>query len=475
MTESAASPAGTAPASSPARWFNGLSFRLFAITVASILFVEGLIFVPSASKFRTNWIDARVNAARIAALALEAAPSRMVSQELSVQLLENAQVLSVNEIEDDMRFQLLEPAEPIAGDMYVVDQRGTTALQRSLDALGAFYAPEDRILMISDIGSAENRVIEVVVPQAPLRAEIRGFGRRIFGLSLLIALIAASLIYLLLHYLVVRPMQRVTVSLERFSDDPGGWTQSLPKTRRRDEIGRAQNALLDMETAVASSFRQRSRLAQLGEAVAKINHDLRNSLASAQLVSDSLSRSEDPRVQRAAPRLERALERAIKLATETLDYSKSEPPSAQIESINLHIALNEAAEEALAKHDSVAWENRVPDGHLVRADSDHLHRIASNLIRNAAEAMTASESEPRRVTATLDGVTLLLADTGPGLPDTAIENLFKPFAGSSRAKGSGLGLAIAKQLAGTMGGDVQLEDTSARGTVFRITLQGAHL
>ena len=166
--------------------------------------------------------------------------------------------------------------------------------------------------------------METIILFAPLiGAIICGFGWRIIGLSLLIALFAATLIYLLLHWLVVRAMQRVTTSVERFGENPGGWTRRLEPTRRRDEIGRAQNALLAMENAVADSFRQQSRLAELGEAVAKINHDLRNSLASAQLVSDSLSRSEDPRVQRAAPRLERALERAIKLATETLEFGKA--------------------------------------------------------------------------------------------------------------------------------------------------------
>ena len=66
-----------------------------------------------------------------------------------------------------------------------------------------------------------------------------------------------------------------------------------------------------MQRELASMLHQQSRLAALGLAVSKINHDLRNLLASAQLFSDQLSTSPDPKVQRFAPKLMRALERAI--------------------------------------------------------------------------------------------------------------------------------------------------------------------
>lgn len=452
-----------------ARWFHSLSFRLFAITVVSILIVEALIFIPSVSKERTDWLNERISAARIAALSLEAAPSRMVSEELSAELLKNAQVYAVTEIMDDTRVQLLPAAQPVDGSPYKINMR-STALDRSLSAIGAFFAPDDRILIVYDEGSAPDRIIEVVMPHAPLKQRIQAFGWRIIGLSLLIALFAATLIYLLLHWLVVRAMKRVTTSVERFGENPGGWTRRLKPTRRRDEIGRAQNALLAMENAVADSFRQQSRLAELGEAVAKINHDLRNSLASAQLVSDSLSRSEDPRVQRAAPRLERALERAIKLATETLEFGKAKPQAAVLETLNLHAALEEATLEGLAQHSNVTWINSVSPSAQITADPDHLHRICSNLIRNAAEAMADAASPEVTIKASqIDGA-ILLSDTGPGLPDKISENLFKPFAHSTKKSGAGLGLAIARELARSMGGDVTLDTSGPNGTTFRITL-----
>jgi len=459
-----------APPPAQARWYHGLSFRLFGFTLAAILFVEGLIFVPSASGARTAWLNERLQAARIAALALDAAPSRMVSEELAQQLLHNAEVLSVAEIEDDMHIQLLDSNMDIDGSYYPLDMMETTMTSRVRNVIGAFLAPKDRILVITAEGSAPGRVIEVVVPQAPLKTDLIAYGRRILALSFLIAMIAASVIYVLLHFLVVRPMARVTASVEQFRMDPGGWTRRLTPTTRRDEIGRAQNALSDMEEAVADAFRQRAHLAELGTAVAKINHDLRNSLASAQLVSDTLARSEDPRVQKAAPRLERALTRAINLASETLDYGKAAPQPADMQPVSLRGAIEEAAAEALIAWPEVEFVDELPSARIIEADPEHLHRLATNLIRNAAEAMVAGASLPKRVTVSLSRDGLDFTDTGPGLPDASRANLFKPFAASTRKTGTGLGLVIARELAVGMGGDLVLASTGPEGTTFRLIL-----
>lgn len=456
----------------PMRWTDSLSARLFAITLASILFIEALIFVPSASGVRMAWLEERVEASRIAALALEAAPMRSVSDELARRLLMSAGVLAVAEIEDDMRFQLLAPPGPLEGSMHKVDLRATTGPGRGLSALSAFFAPADRILVISAEGSTPDRVIEVVVPQAPMKASLIAFGWRILGLSLLIALVAAGVIYLLLHRLVVHPMQMVAVSVEQFRRDPGSWTRRLAPTRRTDEIGRAQNALSDMEAAVADAFRQRAHLAELGSAVAKINHDLRNSLASAQLVSDVLSRSDDPRVQRAAPRLERALERAIGLATATLDYGKAKPVAPVLEPVSVRAVIAEAADEALSAMTGVQLRLDVPEHLTIETDPDHLYRIAANLVRNAAEAMTDAASPAPEIRIRIEGGAIAFSDTGPGLPPAAQANLFRPFAGSSRTNGTGLGLVIAHELAMALGGKLRLSETGPQGTTFRLSLPG---
>lgn len=448
------------------RWRESLSFRLFICVIIAVLIVEAVIFVPSASNFRTEWMRDRVQAARIAALALEAAPSRMVTEELAEDLLMRAEVLSVAELSLDMREQILASRMPTTGETKLVNLYEMRGLWAYGSTIGTFIAPEGRLLVMRDHGSAPGRILEVVVLEEPLKTAMFVYGRNILILSLIISLAIGVVLYLLLVMMVVRPMQRVTQSVEQFRDDPGSWKRRLSPTHRRDEIGRAQNALADMESAVSDSFRQQERLALLGEAVAKINHDLRNSLSTAQLASDGLAHSKDPRVAKSLPRLERALERAIGLATDTLKYGRSSVPEAKVQRVDLHDLIEEAGREALAAFPDMVFANEVVAEAKALADPDHLHRICANLIRNAAEA-----AEGRgEVSVGFDGVVVSVADKGPGLPDKAKDNLFKPFAGSTRRDGTGLGLALSRDLARSMGGDLELGETGPEGTRFVIML-----
>lgn len=459
------------PATGLRRFADGLSGRLFALTLGTVLVTAFLIFIPSVSSVRTQWLEERVAAARIAALALDAAPMREVSDELSQSLLMKAEVLAVAEIEDDMHIQLLAPSMEIDGPVRNVDLRSSTMMGRALATFGEYFAPAGETLVVFAIGSSEDRVIEVVLPQASLKRTLTAFALRVTGLSLIIGFVAAILIYAVLDGLVVRPIKRVTISVVQFSRDPGSWTRRLSPTTRRDEIGRAQNALSGMEEAVADSFRQRAHLAELGSAVAKINHDLRNSLASAQLVSDVLAKSDDPRVKRAAPRLERALERAIELATATLDYGKAAPRPPKLQPVSLRTILLEAADEALNGGRAVL-ETDVPADLTFESDPDHLHRIASNLLRNAAEAMAQANTDRPHINVCVSNGALIFRDNGPGLPARAQANLFKPFAGSTRTNGTGLGLVIAHELANALGGELSLLETGDAGTAFRLVLPG---
>jgi len=255
--------ASSSPRNGRSGWFDSLSVRLFLVTILAILLVEFLVFLPSAASYRANWLNERVQAARIAALSLEAAPSRMVSDELSNELLERAEVLAVAELSEDMREQILPPAMPLDGPMKQVDLMDEGMMGSISETVATWTAPEGRVLIVRAMGSAPGRVLEIVVPEAPLKEGLAAFGWRILGLSLLISLTAGGIIYLLLFFLVVRPMQRVTASVIQFQKDPGAWTKRLSPTARRDEIGRAQNALAEMESAVSDTLRQRERSAIL--------------------------------------------------------------------------------------------------------------------------------------------------------------------------------------------------------------------
>ncbi len=464
------------PAANGGRLFFGLSSRVLGLTILFVLLIEALVFLPSAANFRANWIENRIAQARIAVLALDAAPMREVSDELADALLMSAEVLCVVEVKDGVRKQLLAQDMLPKGDALVAEAANLRRFSAIGPTLGATFGSGERWLLILD-PAADVDHLEILVPIAPLKADLIAFAWRIVGLSLLIAAGVGALIFLSLYAMVVRPILRITSSVEQFRDNPRDWTLRLPETPRSDEIGRAQNALSDMEAAVQAAFLQRERLARLGEAMAKINHNLRNSLSAAQLVSEGLTRSDDPRVLRAAPRIERALERAISLAEATLDYGRGTPAEARIVDIALLDVCTEATGEGIFGPGDIAVNIAVPAETRVQADADHLHRIVVNLARNAARAMSdaATPAPMFTISGRVEGGRCLIhfADNGPGIPERLRPRLFEPFSASGNKGGSGLGLAIARELAESMGARLELTATGPGGTVFALDLPSA--
>jgi signal transduction histidine kinase len=285
------------------------------------------------------------------------------------------------------------------------------------------------------------------------------------------------LIYYALHHLFVRPMRRVTANLIAFHENPESTARIIEPSKRSDEIGVAERELSDMQRDLVSMLHQKSHLAALGLAVSKINHDLRNLLASSQLLSDQLASVPDPRVQRFAPKLMRSLERAIAFCQSTLSYGKAQeaPPDRRV--IQVEAVINEVRESAgLANGTSIEWINAIERGLSVDADPDQLFRALLNLVRNAAQALESDKSKDAaakqiRVTGRREGsVTILeISDTGPGIPAKAREHLFEAFQGSSRDGGTGLGLAIAAELVRAHGGALNLVEGTI-GATFRIMI-----
>jgi signal transduction histidine kinase len=291
--------------------------------------------------------------------------------------------------------------------------------------------------------------------------------------------VVGALVYFAVYRLVVRPMQGLTRSLVRFAEAPEGVEVELPEGGATIEMQRASAALQSMQQKVSAAFRQRKRLAELGEAVAKINHDLRNSLSAAQIVSEGLAQSDDPRVKRAAPRLERAIERAIGLAEATLRYGHAEAPAPNVAPVNLIPAIEEAAAEGLAGRPEIEWSLDAPGQLSATADADHVHRIVANLVRNAARAISEQPGRkgPGKVSARAfqqnGSVIIEIADNGPGVPPAVMGRLFQPFSGSASRGGAGLGLAIARELARGMKGDLELSSNTETGAAFTLRVPAA--
>jgi signal transduction histidine kinase len=449
-----------------------LSARLLVLTVAFVMLSEVLIFVPSAARFRESYLEARLAAAHLATRALLAAPDEMVTPELEAELLRHVGAVAVMLKRPERRVLMLSadmPPEVAAS----YDLRDASAAGLIGDALAVLFDRGQRYVRV--IGTApreEHATIEIVIDEGPLRHALRDFSWRILGLSAVISLITAGFVFLSLQLLLVRPMRRITASMVAFRAAPEA-SRLMPASHRTDEIGIAERELADMQRELRLALTQKTRLAALGAALAKISHDLRNILTTAQLVSDRMVGSTDPTVRRHAPRLVASIDRAITLCARTLQFGRADEPAPQPGRFALAPLVDEVgAMVGLPDGERVAWRNLVPAEFDVNADRDQLFRVLLNLGRNGLQAI-AGPGEIRIEAKSRDGRTeILVADSGQGLSPAALAHLFEPFRGAS-AGGTGLGLAIAQELTQAHGGKIALVNTGSTGTVFRIDLPDA--
>lgn len=457
---------------------DGLSARLLLLTVAFTLAVEALIMGPNLAAFHERWLRDRLQAAELASVGVEALPYSAVEDDTAAELMRIGGVQAVALTEQGVRRLLLQaPNLPRAPEL--IDLRQQDNWARLTDPWRTLFGHPDRSLRVqAKPRYRSGDFIEIVTPAQPLKLELKAFLLNSLLVSLLISVTAGALLYGGLALLVLRPLRRVTRSMERFAADPE--SEAETPSDRHDEIGRVERELSRMQDEVRHSLRSRARLVALGEAVAKINHDLRNMLTSAQMASERLATSADPQVAKALPRLERALSRAAGLSRNVLEYGKSEEPAPQKTRVVLTKALTLAAEDAGLETDGVRLVKQLPARFALEADPDQLYRILVNLMRNARQAIEADPGRPpeRRGKGAItisalgeDGFCVVrIADDGPGIPPRLAERLFEPFVSSKTSDGTGLGLTISRELAALHGGDLRLIAADAPGAVFELRL-----
>jgi signal transduction histidine kinase len=462
----------------PARpWRVGLSGKLLLLTILFVMAAEIFIYVPSVANFRLNWLNDRLAAAHTAALVLDAAPSGMVPESLANQILKSIGARAVAMKMGNQR-RLLAVTDMPTGLTQDIDMRHFSWWQSIIDAFETLLTckPGD---VIRVVGAAPmgGDFLEIILDEAPLCKAMWTFSVNILMLSLAISCITAMLLFFALHYLLVLPMWRITSNMIAFRADPENPARIIGDSGRHDEIGTAEEELGAMQRELASMLHQQSRLAALGLAVSKINHDLRNLLASAQLFSDQLSTSPDPKVQRFAPKLMRALERAIAFCQSTLSYGGAQEPPPERKTIEVEPLVEEVHEAlGLGLDVPIRWIVAVERGLTVEADHDQLFRVLVNITRNATQALEARGTrdparDQIRITGRREGSVVIIevSDTGPGVAEKARAHLFQAFQGSARAGGTGLGLAIAAELVRAHSGEIRLVPGTI-GATFSITI-----
>ncbi|MEO0400730.1 MAG: HAMP domain-containing sensor histidine kinase [Pseudomonadota bacterium] len=474
------------------RYRRSLSFKLFALTIVCVLIAELVVLVPSIANRRISFLKDRVEAAYIVGLALNSDSGAMIDEAEMEQLFATAGILGVVLTHSDGARELIK-APALRGDgagiRHFVDMTDGWSIEDFAAPWMTLGSRGDNLVQVSGKARYGNDdVVDVILSQAAMRRDLIVYTRNVFLLSLLISSLTAFFVYTRLDRTLVAPVKSLSTAMMAFEDNPEDPRNIAKPSKRGDELGVAERSLADLQERVQALLSERRRLAALGSGISKISHDLRNILASAQLMSDRLAKSDDPRVAKLAPRLISALDRAVALSRDTLSYARMAPETLKKKPVNLHDLMTDVFEDAASMH--VALKNETPDDLVVNADPHQLYRAFFNLVKNAVEAMTSDASEvlealdapsapvtatfTATVTATArhsaDAVFIEIADNGPGLPEAAQSYLFEPFKGSQKPGGTGLGVAIAGEVLKAHGGALRLLKSDAAGATFEARL-----
>lgn len=454
---------------------HSLSGRLLLLTVLYVLLTEVLILLPTLGRYYTSLLESRIANAEIAILPFTERGGEQLSQSLREQLLARAGAAAVMLARPDQRELFLAYEEPTHFDL-TIDLRGRDPFVQIGHALDCLFLGDNRILhVVAATRIVHAQTVELITNEAPVRADLLSYAGQLVIVALGISLATGVLVFLSLYAVLVRPMRRLTRAMIRFHENPEDASRIVGPSDRKDEIGLAERELAAMQRDILGYLQQKARLAALGSAVAKIQHDLRNILSSAQLASDRLARVEDPVVKRLAQRIVTSLDHAVTLATRIMRFGRADEHPPRWEKFRLASLLDEVGEAAIAgepNESTIVYENRVDPAFEVVADREQLFRVFLNLVRNAGDAVKSRERGYIGVRAARNeaGFSVYIDDNGSGIPGHVSEKLFQPFAVSTRSDGVGLGLAIARDLARAHGGEVALDSTSESGTCFRVAI-----
>ncbi len=291
-------------------FLSGLSGKLLLLTAVFVMIAEVLIFVPSVANMRLMWLRDRLNTAAAASVVIEGLPDQELPRPVQEEtLLATGTKAIVLKKADASRMVAAVDMPPSVDAQYDLSD---VSLPTSIyDAFDTLLFGGDRVIRVyGPVGETTTR-IELLLDEGPLRRAMLRYARNIFIISMVISLITASPIFFALNRLLIRPIRGMTANIRQFAADPSNPARVLEPSGGRDEIAVAGVHLAAMQQTLQRTLKEQKNLADLGLAVSKINHDMRNILSSAQLMSDRLSDVDDPVVKRVAPKLLRSIDRAV--------------------------------------------------------------------------------------------------------------------------------------------------------------------
>ena len=457
----------------------GLASRVMWLVILFVMLAEIAVYVPSIANFHNAWLRDRLSSAYTAALVFEAAPASAVPDELAGAILSSVGAKTIVLKTRDTR-RLLAVSDMPSWIAETFDLRDPSFWTSVVSTFHTLSARSDRVLNIVGDAPMGADHIEITIDEAPLRRAMWRYSINVLLLSLAISAIVALLAMAAINVMVLRPVRRLTTNITAFGRNPEDASLVIEPSGMSHEIGVAEDALAVMQRDLLRELNRKTRLAALGLAVAKINHDLRNMLASAQLLSDRLSELSDPLGRRLAPKLVATLDRAIAFCQSTLVYGRAVERPPKLARLALHPLVEDVVETVAPVAVGISLTNDVARDCEIQADAEQLFRVLMNLVRNGVDALAgagalAGDAPTVTIRARLEAAFCVIevSDNGPGVPERARAALFKPFLGAGRPGGTGLGLSIAADIVRAHGGEIGLVESPGglpAGATFRLTL-----
>jgi signal transduction histidine kinase len=231
--------------------------------------------------------------------------------------------------------------------------------------------------------------------------------------------------------------------------------------RRTRELARANT---DLALAAKTSA--------VGAVAAHLVHGLKNPLAGLQSLVTRLDRDAAPSDREEIREAVLTARRAQELVQETVRILREEDSSICYDlTVGELVELLSSRARPAAQSRGITWQVTGTTAHtLSNREANLTLLILENLVRNALEATPAGKAVSLRISATANDLCFAVEDEGTGIPPDRQETLFTPQR-SSKPGGTGLGLAISRQLAAHLGGRLELESSSATGSVFALHLK----
>jgi signal transduction histidine kinase len=284
-----------------------------------------------------------------------------------------------------------------------------------------------------------------------------------------------------LAYFIQRPMVELQEKIAQVSE--GNLDVSVSFSRRNDEIGdlgrnfnhmmqQLRESRSEIESLHRTQMSRAEHLATLGELAAGLAHEIRNPLAGIAGVIEIIGRdlpSTSP-AKAVVKDARQEITQINRILTDLLETARPHPPQICLSNLNTTVehAVMLARQQVLSKPIKIELQQAadLPD---VEHDSDQIHQVLLNLLLNAVQSIEGSGAVRVELGARDDCASVVVSDTGRGIPPQNLANIFRPFY-TTKGNGTGLGLSLARRIVEEHHGRIEVASRVGKGSKFEVIL-----